>query len=57
MPVDGTPFDHLFADEERFAIGGVEVRVIAVPGHTNDSVAYLTGDALRQAVETRSERQ
>ena len=46
VPVDGTPFDHLFADEERFAIGGVEVRVIAVPGHTNDSVAYLAGDAL-----------
>ncbi len=46
MPVDGTPFDHLFADGERFAIGGVEVQVIPVPGHTNDSVAYLVGDAL-----------
>jgi glyoxylase-like metal-dependent hydrolase (beta-lactamase superfamily II) len=46
FPADGTPFDHLFADGERFAVGGVEVRVIAVPGHTNDSVAYLAGDAL-----------
>ena len=43
---DGTPFDHLFADDERFPLGGLEVRVIAVPGHTSDSNAYLAGDAL-----------
>ncbi|XQA79195.1 MBL fold metallo-hydrolase [Xanthomonas sacchari] len=39
-------FDHLFADGERFAIGDVQAQVIAVPGHTGDSVAYLIGDAL-----------
>lgn len=39
-------FDHLFADGERFAIGSVQAQVIAVPGHTGDSVAYLIGDAL-----------
>ncbi|WP_369943443.1 MBL fold metallo-hydrolase [Xanthomonas medicagonis] len=39
-------FDHLFADGERFAIGQLQARVIAVPGHTDDSVAYLIGDAL-----------
>ena len=31
---------------ERFAIGGLEARVIAVPGHTSDSNAFLIGDAL-----------
>jgi glyoxylase-like metal-dependent hydrolase (beta-lactamase superfamily II) len=46
FPVDGSQFDHLFKDEERFAIGNLEARVIPVPGHTNDSVAYLVGDAL-----------
>jgi len=44
--VDGSQFDHLFADDERFAVGALEGRVIPVPGHTNDSVAYLIGDAL-----------
>jgi glyoxylase-like metal-dependent hydrolase (beta-lactamase superfamily II) len=46
FPVDGSQFDHLFADGERFALGVLEGRVIPVPGHTNDSVAYLVGDAL-----------
>ena len=46
FPVDGSQFDHLFVDDERFAIGAVEARVIAVPGHTSDSCAYLVGDAL-----------
>lgn len=44
--VDGSQFDHLFDDGERFAIGGLEARVIAVPGHTSDSNAFLIGDAL-----------
>ncbi|MGD6613955.1 MBL fold metallo-hydrolase [Xanthomonas citri pv. citri] len=43
---DGSQFDHLFADDERFKLGGIEARVIAVPGHTSDSIAYLIGDAL-----------
>ena len=46
FPVDGSQFDHLFTDGERFALGVLEGRVIPVPGHTNDSVAYLVGDAL-----------
>lgn len=46
FPVDGSQFDHLFGDDEQFAIGGLTVQVIPVPGHTNDSVAYLVGDAL-----------
>lgn len=43
---DGSQFDRLFADGERFAIGTLDARVIAVPGHTSDSSAYLVGDAL-----------
>ena len=46
FPVDGSQFDHLFDDGERFAIGGLKARVIAVPGHTSDSNAFLIGDAL-----------
>lgn len=46
FPVDGSQFDHLFADGETFAIGNIASRVIPVPGHTSDSVAYLVGDAL-----------
>lgn len=46
FPVDGSQFDHLFADDEVFSIGAISARVIPVPGHTNDSVAYLVGDAL-----------
>ena len=46
FPVDGSQFDHLFGDDEVFSVGKVGARVIPVPGHTNDSVAYLVGDAL-----------
>jgi glyoxylase-like metal-dependent hydrolase (beta-lactamase superfamily II) len=46
FPVDGSQFDHLFADGESFALGALPVQVIAVPGHTSDSCAYLVGDAL-----------
>jgi len=42
---DGSQFDHLFADDETFPIGSLEGRVIPTPGHTNDSVTYLVGDA------------
>ncbi len=43
---DGKQFDHLFADSETFSIGDLAGRVIATPGHTNDSVSYSIGDAL-----------
>ena len=46
FPVDGSQFDHLFIDNETFAIGDLQARVIAVPGHTSDSNAFLIGDAL-----------
>jgi glyoxylase-like metal-dependent hydrolase (beta-lactamase superfamily II) len=43
---DGSQFDRLFADAEHFAIGELDAEVLATPGHTNDSVSYLIGDAL-----------
>lgn len=46
IPADGAAFDHLFTDEETFVLGTLHGRVIAVPGHTSDSIAYLIGDAL-----------
>jgi glyoxylase-like metal-dependent hydrolase (beta-lactamase superfamily II) len=45
FPTDGSQFDHLFADGDTFAIGDLEARVIATPGHTDDSLTYLIGDA------------
>lgn len=43
---DGSQFDRLLADGDEIAIGGIAGTVIASPGHTSDSVAYLLGDAL-----------
>ena len=45
FPVDGRQFDRLFADGDRFALGEMEVEVMATPGHTDDSVTYRVGDA------------
>ncbi len=42
---DGQQFDRLFGDGDRFQIGTVSVDVFATPGHTPDSVTYLSGDA------------
>ena len=46
FPVNGSQFDHLFGDGETFHVGELDARVIAVPGHTSDSNAYLIGGAL-----------
>ncbi|NNG04071.1 MAG: MBL fold metallo-hydrolase [Inquilinus sp.] len=42
---DGRQFDRLFADGDRFAIGGLEATVMHTPGHTPACVTYLVGDA------------
>mgnify|MGYP000854706794 FL=1 len=39
-------FDRLLQDGERLALGELDIEVIAVPGHTSDSVAYRMDDAL-----------
>jgi glyoxylase-like metal-dependent hydrolase (beta-lactamase superfamily II) len=43
---DGKAFDHLFADEEVFNIGTLQVRVLHTPGHTQACAAYVIGDAV-----------
>ena len=45
-PLDHARFDCLFGDDDEFALGAIKARVIPVPGHTRDSLAYLIGDAL-----------
>ena len=44
--IDGSQFDRLLKDGDRFRFGGLEARVLAVPGHTRDGVAYRIGDAV-----------
>jgi len=43
---DGSEFDHLFTDGERFPLGSLEVEVMHVPGHTPADIAYKIGDAV-----------
>ncbi|MGB6054421.1 MAG: MBL fold metallo-hydrolase [Burkholderiaceae bacterium] len=43
---DGSQFDHLFREDEEFAIGGLSARALFVPGHTPADVAYQVGDAV-----------
>ena len=45
LAVDGSQFDHLFADGESFKIGNIDARVLATPGHTAACVTYLIGDS------------
>ena len=42
---DGSQFDRLFTDGDTFAIGDIEARVIATPGHTPACVTYVIGDS------------
>jgi glyoxylase-like metal-dependent hydrolase (beta-lactamase superfamily II) len=41
---DGSQFDRLWNDGDRFRVGDIACSVIATPGHTPDSVTYLIGD-------------
>lgn len=43
---DGSRFDHLFAPDEQFRIGGLLARALHVPGHTPADMAYQVGDAV-----------
>jgi glyoxylase-like metal-dependent hydrolase (beta-lactamase superfamily II) len=42
---DGSQWDRLFKDGERFRIGNLDVEVMFTPGHTLASIAYVIGDA------------
>ncbi|MED5596154.1 MBL fold metallo-hydrolase [Janthinobacterium sp. P210006] len=43
---DGSQFDQLFAPDQVFYIGKLEVRALHVPGHTPADLAYQIGDAV-----------
>jgi glyoxylase-like metal-dependent hydrolase (beta-lactamase superfamily II) len=43
---DGSDFDHLFRDGERFKIGELDVEVLHTPGHTPADVSYKIQDAV-----------
>jgi len=43
---DGSQFDHLFEDGERFCIGDLVVTALWVPGHTPADMAYHVEDAV-----------
>jgi glyoxylase-like metal-dependent hydrolase (beta-lactamase superfamily II) len=45
-PLDGSQFDHLFKDGEKFSIGNLEVKVIHTPGHTPACLSYLVEDCV-----------
>ena len=41
---DGSQFDRLFEDGDRFAIGGVPARAMHTPGHTPACLTYVVGE-------------
>jgi glyoxylase-like metal-dependent hydrolase (beta-lactamase superfamily II) len=45
LKTDGSDFDHLFKDGERFKIGALDAEVIYTPGHTPADITYKIEDA------------
>jgi glyoxylase-like metal-dependent hydrolase (beta-lactamase superfamily II) len=45
FPTNGSQWDRIFADGERFKIGNMDAEVLLTPGHTLASIAYVVGDA------------
>jgi glyoxylase-like metal-dependent hydrolase (beta-lactamase superfamily II) len=45
LKTDGSDFDHLFKDGERFKIGELDAEVMYTPGHTPADVTYKIEDA------------
>lgn len=46
---DGSQFDRLFHDGDRFAIGSLEARVLHTPGHTPACLTYVVSDGVDHA--------
>jgi len=46
MKADGSDFDRLLKDGERFEAGGLDIEVMHTPGHTPACVSYRIGDAV-----------
>jgi glyoxylase-like metal-dependent hydrolase (beta-lactamase superfamily II) len=42
---DCSCWDRVFADGDRFSVGGIEAEVLFSPGHTLASITYVIGDA------------
>jgi glyoxylase-like metal-dependent hydrolase (beta-lactamase superfamily II) len=42
---DGSQFDHLFVDGERYRLGQIEATAIHTPGHTPACMTHVIGDA------------
>ncbi len=42
---DGSQFDQLFREQDRFEIGGLSAQVLHTPGHTPACLTYVIGDA------------
>jgi glyoxylase-like metal-dependent hydrolase (beta-lactamase superfamily II) len=45
LKTDGSDFDHLFKNGERFRIGGLDCEVLYTPGHTPADITYKIEDA------------
>ena len=45
FPTDGSQFDRLLDDDDTLRIGELSARALATPGHTDDSLTYVIGDA------------
>jgi glyoxylase-like metal-dependent hydrolase (beta-lactamase superfamily II) len=43
---DGSQFDHLFEEGDRFSVGSIPAIALHVPGHTPADMAYVIGDAV-----------
>ena len=46
LKTDGSDFDHLFRDGERFKVGELDIEVLYTPGHTPADVSYKVEDAV-----------
>ena len=46
LKTDGSDFDHLFRDGERFNIGELSVEILHTPGHTPADISYKIEDAV-----------
>ena len=46
LATDGSDFDHLFKDGERFKIGELDAEVLYTPGHTPADISYKVEDAV-----------
>lgn len=46
LATDGSQFDQNFSDGEIFTLGQLSIKVMATPGHTDDSISYVVEDSV-----------